>query len=201
MEVLPIFERSVRRISDAPQIDTREQLIASARAIFIETGYASASTPEIVRRAGLTRGALYHYFENKADLFYVVALAEAQAIASEIRSLDIQSEDPQKALIDGAMAYFSAMKQTGRTKLLLVEAPSVLGPKELKTVEHTARIRGLREGLTNLARKEGVNLPIDALTELLSSMFDKAALSIAEGNFSAPYEVAIKLILRSLVAR
>ena len=51
---------------------TRDALVAAARALFAERGYAAVGTEEVVRRAGVTRGALYHYFRDKQDLFRAV---------------------------------------------------------------------------------------------------------------------------------
>ncbi len=51
---------------------TRDALIEAARELFAEHGYAGVGTEEIVRAAGVTRGALYHHFEGKRELFEAV---------------------------------------------------------------------------------------------------------------------------------
>ena len=61
------------RVSNAEQSDqTQRALLAAARALFTERGYAATSLAAIAARAGVTRGALYYHFENKAGLFYAV---------------------------------------------------------------------------------------------------------------------------------
>src|ERR1700754_1265578 len=51
---------------------TRTQLLTAAHALFAEHGYASVGTEDVVRAAGLTRGALYHHFADKKALFAAV---------------------------------------------------------------------------------------------------------------------------------
>ncbi len=201
MELLPVQNSNAEKINDFQAVDTRDALIIAARKIFVSNGFAHASTPEIVRRAGLTRGALYHYFENKTDLFRAVVTEEADAVAREANFASPDFDTPQKAMMAGAKAYFEAMKVPGRSKLLLIEGPSVLGKEEMSRIDASTGAPALREGLANIARKEGINLPLDALSELLASMFDRAALAISTGTFAAPYETAVKLVLRSIATR
>lgn len=201
MELLPVQNSNAQKISDFEALDTRDALIAAAREIFVANGFAHASTPEIVRKASLTRGALYHYFENKTDLFRAVVTQEAKIVARDVSFASPASDTPQKAMMEGARAYFEAMKVAGRSKLLLIEGPSVLGADEMSRIDAATGAPALREGLANIARAEGINLPLDALSELLAAMFDRAAFAISNGTFAAPYETAVKLVLRSIATR
>ena len=101
----------------------RARLISHARALFVEKGYADTSTPEIVRAANVTRGALYHHFADKTDLFRSVLEHEAQTVAAEIENKTMQPDSALDALMKGAEAYFDAMTIPGRIRLLLLEGP------------------------------------------------------------------------------
>ena len=106
---------------------TRLALIEAGRRLFVERGYAETATPDIVTEAGVTRGALYHHFEDKKALFRAVVEREAEMVAADIESRSAPAGSSRDALLWGAGAYFDAMAVPGRTRQLLLEAPAVLG--------------------------------------------------------------------------
>ena len=78
-------ETSAKRRTQAERrAETRARLLAAARELFVEQGFAETGTPELVSKAGVTRGALYHHFMDKTDLFRALARQEAQAIGTTI---------------------------------------------------------------------------------------------------------------------
>lgn len=172
-----------RRSNAARRATTRQALIGAARGLFSEKGYAETGTPDIVATAGVTRGALYHHFEDKKALFAAVAEAEAEAVAAAIEQAAPPGMPALAALRAGAEAYLHAMGVPGRTRLLLIDGPAVLGREGMDRLEARHGNRTLREGL-EAAMATGVltPLPLDALTTLLAAMFDRAALAIAQGN-------------------
>lgn len=176
---------------------TRAALIAAARALFVDKGYAETATPEIVTAAGITRGALYHHFRDKRDLFRAVAEAEASAVAAGIEAAaEPAAERPLDALLAGSRAYLDAMAAPGRTRLLLIEAPAVLGLAETRALDEAHAARTLREGLAEAGIAEGA----EALGDLVSAAFDRAALAIDAGGDRAVYEASLSLLIRRLVS-
>lgn len=176
---------------------TRAALIAAARALFVDKGYAETATPEIVAAAGITRGALYHHFRDKRDLFRAVAEEEARAVAADIEAAAApEGGPPLDALFAGSRAYLDAMAVPGRTRLLLIEAPSVLGLAETRALDEAHAARTLREGLA----EAGVAGEAEALGDLISAAFDRAALAIDAGGDRAAYEAALAELIRRLVA-
>ena len=127
--------RPVRSNRDRTEA-TREALIAAARARFVSEGFAATSTPAIVADAGVTRGALYHHFEDKRDLFQAVVEREAEAVANRIGTVGVDRPlSPREVLFEGSRAYLEAMRVPGRTRLLLVDAPAVLGAVDARRVD------------------------------------------------------------------
>lgn len=187
------------RPSPVPQADrraaTRSALVRAARALFAERGYGGTGTPEIVAAAGVTRGALYHHFADKIDLFRAVIEAEQRALVDAINTATATPTDPIAALIDGGAAYLSAMGDAGRRRLLLIEAPSVLGQTEATALD-LAR-SSLAEGV-EAALAAGVLPPFPAtvLTDLLDALFDRAAT--AEADAQGNYIAVISALLRGL---
>jgi len=159
---------------------TRLALLDAARALFVGKGYGDTSTPEIAVAAGITRGALYHHFVDKRDLFRQVLQRESQAVAADIEAAAPEQLSPREALLEGSKAYLNAMTAPGRTRLLLIDGPAVLGMEEIMALDDTTSAASLRQGL----ERAGVGkdeASLDALTPLLSAAFDRAALAIDAG--------------------
>ncbi|MBV7380426.1 TetR/AcrR family transcriptional regulator [Maritimibacter dapengensis] len=179
---------------------TRKRLIAAARARFVSEGFAGTATPDLVRDAGVTRGALYHHFEDKTDLFRAVVTAEAQAVADEIESVSERAETPREALLSGARAYFDAMSREGRVQLLLRDGPAQLGDREMAEIDRSTSAASLRDGLFDLMASEEPGEEVEAIADILAAGFDRAALAIANGASPDVYLRAITRLL-DLAAR
>ncbi|OJY63902.1 MULTISPECIES: TetR/AcrR family transcriptional regulator [unclassified Rhizobium] len=171
---------------------TKTALIAAARALFVEKGYAETSTPEIVAAAGITRGALYHHFEDKRALFRAVVREEALAVAAAIEQATPDRLTPRQALIAGSNAYLDAMRIVGRTRLLLIEGPTVLGLADMKQLDEETTTLTLKHGLeAALGHGKSTDIPLDALADILSAAFDRAALAVDAGGNADRYRAAI----------
>ncbi|KJV10957.1 hypothetical protein VZ95_01575 [Elstera litoralis] len=170
-------------------------MVSAARALFAAQGYSATGTPEIVTAAGVTRGALYHHFADKIDLFRAVIEAEQRALVTAIEAATATPADPIAALIDGGAAYLAAMGDAGRRRLLLVEAPSVLGQAETVTLDlaRASLAEGVEAALTSGALPP---VPAAVLTDLLDALFDRAAA--AEADVQGNYLAVITALLRGL---
>jgi AcrR family transcriptional regulator len=185
-----------RRTNKERSLSTRAALIAAARGLFVERGFAATGTPEIVAAAGVTRGALYHHFADKDALFKAVVLAEAEAVAAAIRSADFSGLSPMDALIRGGSAFLAAMQLPGRTRLMLIDAPAVLPRPVLDEIDALTGGATLVEGLAAALPSDA---PIDELAALLSAAFDRAALAIDAGQDPAQWRVALAALMVGLV--
>ncbi|UDF31344.1 UNVERIFIED_ORG: TetR family transcriptional regulator [Roseateles sp. XES5] len=178
---------------------TRLALIEAARRLFVEKGYAETATPDIVAEAGVTRGALYHHFEDKRALFRATLEREAEAVAAHIEAVSIPAGSARAALLLGASAYFDAMAVPGRTRLLLLEAPAVLGFEAVSDIDRDNAEGTLKTGLAGLLGPGADAGKLEALTGLLSAAFDRAAIAIEAGADRKAYENAIAALLDGLV--
>jgi len=185
-----------RRSNQQRSDDTRCALIAAARELFIERSYAQTSTPEIVRKAGLTRGALYHHFADKQGLLEAVVAAESHLIAQAIRHSTELVADPIAALMKGGETFLDEMSLPGRTRMMLLEAPDVLGGSAADRIDAVGAGATVREGL-QAAIDAGLikDLPLEALAPLISGAFDRAALLVEWG---VPGE-ACRSVLRAVI--
>ncbi len=193
---------NIRRTNRDRTEATRRDLIAAARRLFTEKSYAETSTPEIAAAAGVTRGALYHHFADKQALFRAVVEHEAEAVAQEIETASApDTMSARAALLAGSDAYFEAMHRPGRTRLLLLDGPAVLGRATLEEIDSRHGNRTLHEALAEMMDAgEMQRLPLDALTELLGAAFDRAALAIEAGAPASAYREALAALIDGLAA-
>jgi AcrR family transcriptional regulator len=177
------MQEKSRRTNKQRSEATRTALLEAARELFVEKGYAATGTPEIVARAQVTRGALYHHFDDKAAIFTAVIEQEAKATAEAIEAATPPSLPPLEALITGGKVYLEAMKEKGRARLVLVEGPTVLGRERLEEIDAQNGNRTLAEGL-QAAMDAGLikKLPLGPLTAQLGAAFDRAALAVESGG-------------------
>jgi len=173
---------------------TQLALLEAARALFVSKGYGDTSTPEIALAAGITRGALYHHFADKRDLFRQVLAREAMAVAADIEAATPERLSPREALLQGSEAYLDAMTVPGRTRLLLVDGPAVLGMAEIMAIDDANAAHSLRQGLTRAGMGRG-EVSADALSQLLSAAFDRAALEIDAGADAKEVRAAMRWLV------
>lgn len=193
-------QESTRRSNKERTETTRAALIAAARKLFVENGYADTGTPEIVAAAGLTRGALYHHFTDKQALFHAVVETEAEAVATEIDAAAPDDLPAREALARGGDAYLAAMAAPGRTRLLLIDGPAVLSRVGMDDIDARHATRSLRAGILFAVRAGALPaaLPVEAATLLLSSAFDRAALAIEAGGDSGDYRRTLGALINGL---
>ncbi len=181
---------------------TRAALVAAARALFAEHGYAEVGTERIAHAAGVTRGALYHQFADKADLFAAVMEAvEADVTARLITAVDaVADQDPLGLLAAGADAWLDGCMDPEVRRIALLDGPAVLGYARWREI-------GMRQGLglvTALLTElmdGGViaRQPIDPLARVLIGALDEAALYVAMADDPAAARAEISPVLRRLV--
>ena len=108
----------------------------AARELFAESGYAAVGTEEIVRRARVTRGALYHHFQDKRDLFRAVHReTERRLVESIAQRMGGGSEDPWELAVAGLRAFLDACTDRALVQITLVDAPVVLGWREWREID------------------------------------------------------------------
>src|ERR1700744_3361713 len=119
-----------RRTQSQRTEETRKALIAAGRELFAERGYDDVGAEEIVRTAGLTRGALYHHFPNGKpallEAIYERLEAEStQRVAHVV--LDSGMHSPLAAMKAGVAAFLDECTEPGFQRIVLHDAPAVLG--------------------------------------------------------------------------
>jgi AcrR family transcriptional regulator len=180
-----------RRTQEERSAATRTALVAAARALWGERGYAEVGTPEIAKAAGVTRGAMYHQFADKAALFLaVIEQVEEELVASlGQRVVDAGAADPVAALRVAIDGWLELSSDPRVRQLVLLDAPSVLGWDGFRDVAQRYSL-GITEQLLTAAMDAGAltRQPVRALAHIFIGALDEAALVIADGT-APPDEV------------
>lgn len=182
---------------------TKRRLIEVGRGVFASTGYTAAASEEIVQLAGVTRGALYHHFDGKEGLFRAV-LEEVQAeVAARITQASEAAADLWGQLVAGCHAFLEASLDPAVQRIMLLDAPAVLGWEIWRQIDAAQSGRLLAEVLDMLAAERQIHpLPLEALTRLLSGAMNEAALWIARSDDPQraleEAKTALDALLRSL---
>ncbi|MBD0382669.1 TetR/AcrR family transcriptional regulator [Paenibacillus sedimenti] len=170
------------RITKAEQKKmTIKRLTEVARTYFSEKGYADASMEEMVKEAGLTRGALYHHFGSKEGIFHAVLESVQQEIAERVEAEAATSEDPWEQLLLGCRAFVAAAVEPRNRRILLLDGPSALGWDVWRKMDEQNSMSLLRDQLHGMEQQGCLKtVSIDALTHLLSGAMNEAVLWIAQ---------------------
>ena len=162
---------------------TRTALIAAARDLFAQHGYAAVATEEIVRRAGVTRGALYHHFDGKRDLLRAVY----EQIESELAARLAQAVSPGAGSLEtlsrGADLFLDACLEPEVQRIALHDAPAVLGWEEWREIGARYGL-GLIEALLRAGMDSGEirRQPVTPLSHALLGALDEVAMLVARAE-------------------
>jgi AcrR family transcriptional regulator len=162
---------------------TRAQLMQAARELFTEKGYAGVGTEEIVARAGVTRGALYHHFEDKRDLFRAVHEELEEALIASIGEQISGIEDPWELIVTGVRAFLDACVDPALMRIVLNDAPVVLGWAEWREIDARYGLGLVMFGLQNaMDRGIFVRRDVRPLAHLMIGAMTEAAMVIANAD-------------------
>ena len=162
---------------------TREALIAAALELFTERGYAAVGTEEIVARAKVTRGALYHHFTDKRDLFRAVFERVEADLMERIGATMESANDPYELMVSGMRAFLDACEEPAVKQISLIDAPAVLGWREWREIDNQ---HGL--GLTRVALQSSVDagvlrpIAVEPMAHLFVAALSEAAFVIAHAE-------------------
>jgi AcrR family transcriptional regulator len=173
------------RVANAERSEaTRTALLATARAMFAERGYAAVGTEEIVRSAGVTRGALYHHFAGKAELFEAVYEdVERELVSTIADSVMATATDPLQALHAGTRAFLEACEDPAVQRIAMIDAPSVLGWERWREIGMRYGL-GVVQAVLTEAMDAGMieREPVGPLSHVLLGAIDEGAMLIARAE-------------------
>jgi AcrR family transcriptional regulator len=159
---------------------TRSTLLSVARELFTDHGYAATSTTEIADQAGVTRGALYHHFAAKDDLFRAVFEQIEGEVAAHVGREALAGADPLEQLRLGCRAFLDACLDPAVQRIVLLEGPAVLGWETWQEIEERYGYGLVATGVdTAITAGLFETQPVEPLAHVLFGALAQAGLVVA----------------------
>ncbi len=191
----------VRRTQSERRAATRGALVAAARELFAERGFAGVSREEIVERAGVTRGAMYHYFASKEALFQAAFEEVERDLCDALAQAAMSGSDPVEELRLGAIAFLAAAATGEVRRIALLDAPSVLDADIRRDLEEQYGLGMLRAVLAQIDEAGRLATgPQEAVAPILMAAMHEAATQIAEGGDQATYIALIENLIAHITS-
>jgi AcrR family transcriptional regulator len=181
---------------------TQQSLLAAARRLWGERGYAAVSTPEIAQAAGVTRGAMYHQYPDKAKLFHAVLEAVETDVIERLGAAVAakQPKTPAGALRIAADAWLDIASEHEVRQLVLLDAPSILGWAGFREISLRYGL-GMTEQLLKSAIDAGelTPQPTRPLATVMIGALDEAAMSIANADNPEQEKADVRKVIHNLI--
>jgi AcrR family transcriptional regulator len=181
---------------------TRAALVDAARALFGERGYSAVGTEEIVARAGVTRGALYHQFADKRDLFRAVFIAVEEEVISRLGAEVVAKAATAAEALSATMgAWLDVCEEPDIQRIVLLDAPGVLGWEEWREIGQRYAL-GEAMALLEAAMEAGdiARQPVRPLAHVVVGALDEAALYVARADDRATARAEMTGVLERLIS-
>ncbi|MEV0650617.1 TetR/AcrR family transcriptional regulator [Phytomonospora sp. NPDC050363] len=159
---------------------TRRALLTEGRRRFAADGYGAVVFDDVAKAVGVTKGAAYHHFGSKLGLFTAVVRQAQEDLGERVAAAADAVADPWESFLAGCRAFLTAGADPGIRRIVLVDAPVVLGWNEWREIDDSSSARHLGEALCGLMT-DGViaSRPLTPLTRLLSGAMNEAAVGLA----------------------
>ena len=171
------------RTKAAQREATTAALIAAGRQLFAQRGYGDVGTEEIVRLAGVTRGALYHHFASKELLFRAVVEELEVELGTKVMMAAAQSTDAAQQLRLGCMAFLDACLDPAVRRVVLIEAPVVLGWEQWREIDEQHGLMLVKVALQAVIDSgQMAPVAVEPLAHLLLGALNEAAMMVANAK-------------------
>jgi AcrR family transcriptional regulator len=190
----------VKRLRERQAAATRDHLVAVARQRFAEQGYGATSIEDVVQRAGVAKGALYHHFSGKDALFRAVYESVLADVVSAVMAAASAEQEPWASVRAGLSAFLDACLDPAFRRIVILESVSVLHPEVREAEIGQVELPMLRTVLTPLAA--GTVLPdvaVDALAHVALGGLYGAALFIARSPDPGAARREVDVVIDTLV--
>jgi AcrR family transcriptional regulator len=172
-----------RRTQAERSDETTSALVAAAQELFGRDGYATTSIESVAAVAGVTKGAAYHHFRNKAALFRSAFVQEQRQISTALERAVAQEPDSWSALLRGCRTFLEHCLDPAFRQIVLLDGPAVLGWEQVREIQYTHTLRVLTEGM-RAAAADGtmVDGDLPARCQLIFGALCEAGMLLARSD-------------------
>ena len=196
MEYVTPPRTAVRRTQQERSDTTVSELLAAARELFASDGYNATSIDAVAEAAGVTKGALYHHFSGKRELFKAVVEAEQRRVSELEDAAYARKSDPWEAFYAGSRAFLEASADPAVQRILLLDAPSALGWDTIRATNNNQSFAQTCAGLKRAMKADRIpRRPVEPLAHLIFGAICEGAQVIARADNQ---QAALRGVLSSL---
>jgi AcrR family transcriptional regulator len=191
-----------RRTQAERAADTRDALIGAARPLFASPGFAEVSLETIVRDAGVTRGALYHHFADKTELFAAVFEQVEQEMASRMGEAVAAAgpTDPVEIMRLCAGFWLDACADPEVQRIVLMDAPRVLGWERWSEIGQRHNIGFVTALISDAIKSAAIPpQPVEATAMTVMGALREATLYIARADDRQQARVDTGLVMNRII--
>lgn len=179
---------------------TRSALVAAARSLFVERGYAAVSTGDIARVAAVTRNALYYHFPTKEAVFRAVYEDVEGQLADRVLPAALAHDTSRGQLEAGIEEFLDGCLDPSVARISVLQAPAALGFAQMREIDNRNYLGVLRDRIRSaIEAGELPDLPVETLASMIIGALDEAALLIATADDPAAARRDAGLVARALV--
>jgi AcrR family transcriptional regulator len=190
---------AVKTLRDRQAEATRQLLVSVARELFTQQGYAATSIEEIIKRAGVARGALYHHFPGKDALFRAVYEQVQTEVATRVVATAVSAQEPWEGVRAGLGAFLDACLEPGFRRIVVLDSVPVLSQDVWDGgIEHN-ELQMLRGVLTPLVETYLPGVAVEPLVHVALGGLYGAALYIARSPDPAAARAEADTVLDTLI--
>jgi AcrR family transcriptional regulator len=181
---------------------TRGQLIEVATRLFAENGYEGTSIEAVLTAAGVSRGALYHHFAGKEALFEAVVVEISDGVTARLTETIRECTDPVDALRTAALAWVGLAGDPVIQRVVLVDAPSVLGWERWRTMDNGQTL-GAMKAMMQAVSDTGALPPelVEPFAHMVLAALDEIAIVVARAPEPATAVAEGRMAVEALLSR
>lgn len=181
---------------------TREHLLRVATRLFSDHGYEATSVEAVLRAAGVSRGSLYHHFPGKDALFRAVLEGVQSGVYRRLEAAAQEAGDPAAALLAGCLAWIDEACDPVVRRIVLLDAPAVLGWQAWRELDQRYALGLLKAGLEAAGAGTDDGVTLDTLAHVLLAALNELALMLAKAPDAAAARAdavaAVRILVNSL---